>query len=310
MEKTKARVLLTDFLFLITGAMIYAVSINMFTAPNNIAPGGISGISTMLNYLFGVPIGLFVFLLNIPIMVWSILDIGYKLVVKTLLAIVLSSVIIDVFSTFLPVYTGDMILVALFAGLLEGVGLSLTFLRGATTGGTDMTARLLQKRYRHIPMGKLMLVIDGAIVAVSAVVYQNIESAMYACIVIFVATTIIDTILYGADRGTGKTFFVISPKTQKIGDRIMAELERGITFVNSRGGYSNEKGEMLFCAVRRYEVFKLNEIIRQEDRDAFVIVGDAGEISGEGFKPTNSEDKSLKDVLKAKPFLKKTEEKH
>jgi Uncharacterized conserved protein len=310
MEKTKARVLLTDFLFLITGAMIYAVSINMFTAPNNIAPGGISGISTMLNYLFGVPIGLFVFLLNIPIMVWSILDIGYKLVVKTLLAIVLSSVIIDVFSTFLPVYTGDMILVALFAGLLEGVGLSLTFLRGATTGGTDMTARLLQKRYRHIPMGKLMLVIDGAIVAVSAVVYQNIESAMYACIVIFVATTIIDTILYGADRGTGKTFFVISPKTQKIGDRIMAELERGITFVNSRGGYSNEKGEMLFCAVRRYEVFKLNEIIRQEDRDAFVIVGDAGEISGEGFKPTNSEDKSLKDVLKAKPFSKKTEEKH
>ncbi len=296
-----------DALFMIAGAVIYAVGVNMLTAPNRIAPGGVTGISTMINYAFGLPIGLFAFILNIPIVIWAVLDIGYKFVTKTLAAIVLSSFFIDLFSLFITPYKGDMMIVAILAGVIEGVGLSLTFLRGATTGGTDMTARLLTKRFRHIPMGKLMMVLDGAIVLVSAFVYGSIENALYACIVIFVSTNIIDTILYGADSGTGKMFFVMSQKVEEIGERIMEEMNRGVTYFASRGGYTKREGEVLLCAVRRFEVYRINKIIREVDRDAFVIVGDAGEISGEGFKATVSDDKSLKEIMKKLSHKRKAE---
>ena len=217
----KAKSLALDLLFMLVGSMVYAVSVNAFTAPNNIAPGGVTGIATMLNYLFATPIGLVVFLINVPIILWAVLEIGYKLVAKTIVAIVLSSVMIDLFSWFIPVYRGDPILVALLAGVCEGVGLSLTFIRGATTGGTDMIARLLGRRMPHLSMGKLMLAIDGLVVLASAFVFQGIDNAIYACIVIFVSTSIIDSILYGTDVGTGKLFFVMSPKVQEMGDRIM-----------------------------------------------------------------------------------------
>lgn len=297
-KENKALTLCVDFLFILAGSAIYAVSVNMFTAPNNIAPGGITGVATMLKYVFDTPIGVAVFVLNIPIIAWAIVDIGYKLVTKTISATILSAIMIDVFSWFIPAYEGDLILISIFGGVLEGIGLSLTFVRGATTGGTDMIARLLTKRLRHLSMGKLMLAVDGVIVVASIFVFGNIDNAMYACIVIFVSTSIIDAILYGVDAGTGKTFFVLSGKTKEIGDRVMKEMDRGVTYLKSRGGYSTEDGEMLFCAVRRFEVYKINEIIRDVDKDAFVIVGDAGEISGEGFKPPKVDDKPLKEIIK------------
>lgn len=299
-KKSKAWPLILDAVTIIAGSMIYAVSINAFTAPNNIAPGGLTGIATMLNYMFGTPIGLVIILLNIPIMLWAVYEIGYKLVTKTLIAVLVSSVCIDLFALFIPAYKGDNILVSVFAGVLQGLGLSLVFLRGATTGGTDMIARLINHRYRHLPMGKLMMVVDGIIVVISAFVFKSIESAMYACIVIFLCASLIDSILYGADSGNGKTFFIISSKAHKIGGRIITELERGVTYIPTKGGYSEQPGDMLLCAVRRFEVFRMNTIIREEDKDAFVIVGDAREISGEGFRAEKADDKSLKEFIRKK----------
>lgn len=298
MEKGKRiKGVLLDFLFILAGSVVYAFSVNAFTSPNHIAPGGITGLSTLLNYMFDTPIGLMAFFINIPIVVWAVVEIGYKLVLKTMFSIALSSALIDVFSWFVPPYRGDMILVALFAGLCEGLGLSLVFIRGATTGGTDMLARLLGRRLPHFSMGKLMLAIDGVIVAVSALVYGSIENAMYACIVIFVSTKLIDAILYGTDSGTGKLFFVMSPKVHAMGARIIQELDRTVTYLDSHGGYTKEPGETMLCAVRRFEVYHIQAIIREEDRDAFVIVGDAGEITGEGFRPVRSDDKPLKELL-------------
>ena len=296
-DTKKLKTFFLDVLFMLAGSMVYAVSVNAFTAPNNIAPGGVTGIANMINYVFNTPIGLVVFLINIPIIIWAVLEIGYKLVVKTMIAIVLSSVMIDLFSYFIPAYHGDPILVSIFAGLCEGVGLSLTFIRGATTGGTDMIARLLGRRLPHLSMGKLMLAIDGVIVVASAFVFGSIENAMYACIVIFVSTSLIDSILYGTDVGTGKLFFVMSPKVREMGDRIIKELDRTVTYLDSHGGYSKEPGETMLCAVRRFEVYQIQAIIRAEDKDAFVIVGDAGEITGEGFRPTHSDDKPLKEII-------------
>ena len=293
----RVKTILLDLAFMAAGAVVYAVSVNAFTSPNNIAPGGVTGIATMLNYLFSTPIGLVAFLINIPIILWAVVEIGYKLVAKSVAAILLSSVAIDLLAPIVPSYQGNMILVALFAGLCEGLGLSLTFLRGATTGGTDMLARLLGRRKPHLSMGKLMLAVDGLIVLASAFVYGSIENAMYACIVIFVSTRLIDSILYGTDVGTGKLFFVMSPKVRQMGDRIIREVDRTVTYLDSHGGYTNEPGETMLCAVRRIEVFQVQAIIREEDRDAFVIVGDAGQITGEGFRSAHPDDKPLKELL-------------
>lgn len=295
--KKKWKNFLIDIGFILLGSIIYALSVDIFTAPNLIAPGGITGLATVLNYLFGTPIGLMAFFINVPIIIWAVCEIGYKLVVKTMIAIVLSSVMIDLVAAFVPVYRGNMILVALIAGVFEGLGLSLTFIRGATTGGTDMIARLLGHRLPHFSMGKLMLVIDGIIVAISAVVFGSIDNAIYACIVIFVSTKLIDSILYGTDSGTGKLFFVMSPKVREMGDRVIKELDRTVTYLDSHGGYTKEAGETMLCAVRRYEVYHIQTIIREVDRDAFVIVGDSGEITGEGFRPVKSDDKPLKEIL-------------
>lgn len=296
-QKNKWIDLLLDVLVITVGSVIYAVSVDVFTAPNHIAPGGITGLSTVLNYLFHTPIGLVAFLINVPIIIWGVMEIGYKLVVKTLFCIALSSAMIDILSPVLPIYEGNLILAALIAGVLEGLGLSLTFIRGATTGGTDMIARLLSHRMPHISMGKLMLAVDGLIVLFSALVYGSVDNAIYACIVIFVCTKLIDAVLYGTDSGTGKMFLVMSPKVRQMGDRIIKEVDRTVTYLDSHGGYTKEPGETMLCVVRRFEVYQLQTIIREEDRNAFVIVGDAGEITGEGFRPVNSDDKPLKELI-------------
>lgn len=289
--------ILLDIVFIVAGAAVYAMAVAALTAPNNIAPGGVTGLCTMLNFMFGTPIGLMSLFINIPIVLWAVMDIGYKLVVRTVAAIVLSSLFIDLFTGFMPVYRGNPILVAVFAGAGEGLGLSLTFIRGATTGGTDMVARLLERRVPQMSMGKLMLALDGIIVAASAVVFGSIENAMYACIDIFVCTSIIDSILYGTDVGTGKLFYVMSPKVREMGQRVIREMDRTVTYLDSHGGYSNELGETMLCVVRRFEVYQMQAIIREEDKNAFVIVGDAGQITGEGFRPMRPDDKSLKELV-------------
>lgn len=295
--REKAVEMLKDILFFVAGSLIYAVSVRSFTAPNQIAPGGITGISTMVNHISGWPIGMFSLLLNIPIFVWAIVEIGYKLVGKTMIATVFVSVAIDTVGMVLPAYNGDPMLAAIFGGILEGVGLSLVFMRGGTTGGSDMVARLLGRRIRHLSMGKLMLGIDLTVILVSAFVYGRIESALYAVIAIFVSTKLIDAILYGTDIGTGKVLFIMSVKNDEIAKDILTDMDRGVTVLKSRGAYSGREGEVLLCAVRRYEVVKVKDIVRYYDKDAFMIVGDAGEISGEGFRQVRSEDKTLKELI-------------
>ncbi len=296
-SRKKAEEIFKDILYFVVGSLIYAVSVNEFTAPNNIAPGGVTGISTMVNHITGWPIGMFSLLLNIPIFIWAIVEIGYKLVGKTIIATVFVSVAIDLLQKVLPAYTGDQMLAALIGGITEGIGLSLVFMRGGTTGGSDLVARLLGRRIPHLSMGKLMLGIDISVVIVSAFVYGSIESALYAVITIFVTTRLIDAILYGTDIGTGKLLFIMSVKNDEISRDILTDMDRGVTVLKSRGAYSGREGEVLLCAVRRYEVVKVKEIVRSHDKDAFMIVGDAGEISGEGFREAKPDDKTLKELI-------------
>lgn len=299
-KKSKRTELFVDLLYFAVGSLLYGLSVNMFTAPNHIAPGGLTGLSTVFNYLFGTPIGTVIFIMNIPLFIWAIVSIGYKLVVKTFIATLMTSVAIDLLSLVLRPYTGNLVLAAVFGGVIEGFALALIFMRGGTTGGTDMIARLIGRYFRHVSMAKLMMCIDVIVVLIAAFAYQSMESAMYALIVIFVATRLIDAVLYGTDIGTGKILYVMSDHNEEIAQQILTDIDRGVTFLKSRGAYSGRDGEVLLCAVRRYEVCKVNDIVHTVDPNAFIIVGDAGSISGEGFREMKQNDKPLSEILKRK----------
>lgn len=297
--KNKASEIVKDFAAYIVGSALLAISIDMFTAPNHIAPGGLSGICTMINYLTKLPIGVMTLLLNIPVFIWAFVEIDFSSVAKSFVAMIISSVAIDVFSWFVVPYNGSVMLACIFGGVLQGIALALIFMRSATTGGTDLIAQLLSRHVRFLPIGKLILCVDGLVVIASAFVYHSIENAMYAIITIFVCSKLIDVILYGTDIGTGKVLFIISSKSHEIADEILSDVDRGVTILESRGAYSGKEGEVLLCAVRRFEVAQVKDIVHTIDHNAFLIVGEAGEITGEGFRPAKVDPRRVK-RLKAK----------
>jgi uncharacterized membrane-anchored protein YitT (DUF2179 family) len=286
LKKDKIKEYLIDAGFFIVGSLLYAVSIKFFIAPNHIAPGGITGISTILNYLFGTPIGIMILILNIPLLVLSMKVIGGEFTIKTVVSTVLISVAIDAFPLF-PEYKGNMLLAAVYGGVLSGVGLALVFLRGATTGGSDLASRLLRKKMPHISMGRMIMVIDVCVIISATIAYRNFEIALYSIISIFTSSKVIDNILYGADNG--KLYMIISDKDKEICETVAAELKRGITLIKSKGYYTGKDRELLMCAVRRHEAAKLLSIVRQIDPVAFVITTEAGAIIGEGFRPIHKD---------------------
>jgi len=190
-----------------------------------------------------------------------------------------------------------MMIASILAGITGGFGLGLIFMRGAATGGTDLLATLTKIHIPHIPVGKILLCIDGAVVGVSAVVYSIgnsdpfaiINGATYAAILIFIMSKIIDTMMYGSSAGNGRIMFIVSNKSKKISERIMNEVKRGVTALKSRGAYTSQENEVLLSAVRKQEVHKIYDIIKEEDKNAFVMIGEAGEITGLGFKEFDKE---------------------
>lgn len=284
MEKIDKKAIFIDAICFIAGSLLYAVSINVFTAPNNIAAGGVTGISTMLNYLFGTPIGMVGTILNIPLFIWGYKDVGLKFISKTIIATFSISIAIDATANIFTPYQDNMLIVMIIGGVCCGSGLALIFMRGGTTGGTDLASTLINRRFRFLSLGKILFFADFLVVAASWAVYGEIESPFYAVVIIFVSTKVIDSILYGTDIGSGKLMFIISNDNDEIAKLIMSDMDRGVTALKSRGCYSNNEGEMLLCGVRRHEVHHIFDLIHQIDENAFIMVGDVGEIRGEGFK--------------------------
>lgn len=273
---------LVDLLFYIAGGMIYSVAVLLFLTENEISPGGLTGIATILNYLFSLPIGTVVFILNIPLLAAGFIKFGGIFIVKTAVATAVMSLTLDISGLFMPKMKIDPILAALFGGLLMGLGISLFMLRGATTGGTDIIAKLINRKFPHLTVGRLMLAADAAVVGLSALVYKNMESALYAVIAIYASSRVMDLILYGADRG--KIIYVITDNAKELSDSIMSLINRGVTLLDVTGAYTGTKRQMLMCTVRRHEVAAVCRLATSCDKNAFIIVGEAGEVLGEGFK--------------------------
>ncbi len=274
---------LADILLIISGSIVYSAGINCFTAPNDIAPGGVGGIATVISYLtnHAVSIGLVFGLINIPLVIAGFIKLGKIMMLKTVLAVAVTTLCTDFFSTLFPVYQGDRIIAAVFGGVLIGAGLGLVYLREGTTGGTDIINKLIQKAKPHLSLGFIMMITDAAVVLISIFAFGNLESGLYAIIAIFVSSRLMDYILYGGREG--KAVLIFSEKAEEIGEAIINNISRGATYLKGQGVYTGADKNVICCAVHKNEYVKLKRIVKEHDEKAFIITATADEVLGNGF---------------------------
>ncbi len=272
-----------DYLMIIFGAAVYALSVEFFTAPNQIAPGGITGIATLLHYLIYVPIGATSLILNIPLFIWGAIKSGTRFIIRTVIASTLVSAFIDVF-TLLPIhYTGDKLIAAIFGGILSGTGLGIIFLRGGSTGGTDIIGRNLHDKFPFLSVGSIILIADAIVITLSTIIYHSLESGLYAIIAIFVSSKLIDAVVFGFSRDNGKLLIIITADPDSMAEHLTHDVDRGVTVLSARGGYSGTPKGVILCATHTRDVYRVKGHIISADPEAFVITTNATAISGLGF---------------------------
>ena len=270
-----------DILFIFIGTGIYAFGIYAFTAPNQIAPGGITGIATVINAFTGFKIGTLVTLFNIPLLLLGFKKLGKRFIFNTLLSTVFFNILVDYLYPFLPVYKGNLILASIFGGLFIGLGLAIVFMRGGSTGGMDIISKSVQVKYPHISLGKIVFVTDLIVITIAAISFRSIEAALYAVVAMFVTSKAIDALLYGTN--IGKMILIVSERSDDIAKLIVSDLTRGCTILNAHGAYTGERKKVLICACKDAEFYELKHIVNRLDAKAFMIVTEAGEVFGEGF---------------------------
>lgn len=273
--------IICEYLVIAFASVFYAIGISLFLDPNKLAPGGITGIAIIINRFIDMPTGVLVLIMNVPIMIIGIWKFGLKFFVSTIVATILGSVFIDVAAKF-PVATNDLLLCSLIGGIFMGVSIGLIFKVGASTGGTDIIARLLKLRLPHVETGKLFIIVDIIIVLASAIAFRDIELAAYAGICVFVSGKALDFVLYGGEGA--RLIFVISEKEGEIAERFMTELDSGVTYVNGIGAYTSADKRIIMCAMTKQMLPKAQDIVKAIDVNAFIIVTSANEIVGEGYK--------------------------
>ena len=277
----KIKSILRDILLVVSGSAIFSLSVNMFSAPNNIVQGGLTGIGTIANYLFSLPIGTVMLILNIPLFALALKYLRMKFVIKTVISTVIFTLLIDLGAYVIKPYEGDMLLGCIFCGVLSGVGLALVFLTGATTGGTDIIAMLIRKRKSSISMGNIMLLADLAVILLSYVVYGEIESIMYAVIVIFISAKAIDFVLYGREHT--KLLFIITSQKEVVLSAILLEIGRGASVLPVTGGYTGKDKHLILCAAKKMQIREILHLTATKDPEAFIVICDAGQVVGKGF---------------------------
>lgn len=275
--------LVRDYIWITLGAVIYSLSFDWFYVPNEIGFGGITALGMILNRLIpGLPIGTVVLVLNIPIFLlgWKLL--GGHTLVSSLFAMAATSILVDLIAaayTFPPM---DPMLASVFGGLTLGVALGMIFSRGATTGGTDLVARLLKIPFAWLPVGKLLLLVDLSMLLAVAAAFRSLESGMYGGIALYISTVIMDNVLYGLDRS--KVAYIVTSNPRPMAAEIDKQLERGTTFLHGEGSFTGQDKLVLMCAFKQRQIVPLKALIHELDPDAFLIVCNAHEVLGQGFR--------------------------
>ena len=268
-------------MLIVLGCGCFALGFDLFLAPNDLNIGGVSGAAMLLTELLGCgSIGLFTIILNVPLflMGWRVL--GRRFFLGSLAGMLLSSVFVDLLAFLPPLHT-ETLLDSLYGGLLTGVGLGLVLLAGASTGGSDILARLLKKRIRSAHLGRVILATDLVVVALTGVVFRDASRALYSAVPLAVSSAMIDVVLYGLDDSS--VALIITDQWQTVNAAIMRELERGTTLLEAEGGYTGEEKKVLLTAIRRRQVPKLKDIVREADENAFLILQEAHQVLGRGF---------------------------
>ncbi len=277
----KIRELIFDYIFIALGTGIYSVAVALLLEPAEITPGGLTGIAVIFHDLFSLPTGLSLIILNLPLIVAGLKVFGGDFIIKTAVSVMLTSFYIEIFESLSHFFNFDIILASVFGGALLGLGLGIVMSRGATTGGVDIAVKLINKRFKSLAIGRLFLLFDSAVIILAAIVYANIETALYSIIAIFLSSQIIDMLLN--ERNFGRIFFIITEKGEAIKQTILTSVNRGVTVVKAYGGYTGKDKSVLICAAYLSEVKTIRRIILENDPKAFFFVANVNDINGEGF---------------------------
>ena len=270
-----------SYVILTAAAVIYAVAISLFLDPNNIAPGGVTGISILVNRFTAIPTGTMNLIINIPIVVLGLWKFGWRFICSTMYVLALITVFINTLASY-GAMTDDLLIAAVVGGALIGAALALVFMAGATTGGIDIIVKVVRTKRRHIKTNILFLLFDGMVILASWIVFQDLTVAFYAGIAVVTDSIVMDKILYGSDEA--KLTYIVSAKPTQVKQRLFDELDTTATIITARGAYTNEPKEVLMIVTRKQIYPKLEEIVKDEDPSAFMIVSSASEIFGEGYK--------------------------
>ena len=284
-KKINIKTLLRSSALIVAGSAIFALSFNIFLQSAHINAGGVSGIGQLISHLSGFgSVALWSFILNVPLFLLGLKSIGKNFFIGSLAGMLLSSLFLSL-SESIPVPDLEPLMRAVFGGAGIGAGLGLVFIAGASTGGSDIAARLLRPVLPELPIGRLMLIIDIVIVALTGIVFGDISRALYSAVCLYVSSIVIDSIIYGLDYST--MVIIVSEKYEEIGKAINTRLERGVTVLEGRGFYTGNEKNVLLSAMKKRQSAELKALVSEIDPDAFIILSDAHQVLGDGFKRYN-----------------------
>lgn len=273
-----------NFILIVLGAYLISLSINMFLLPHKMTTGGASGIATILYYLSNIPMGITILAINLPLFVIAIVKLGKKFVIKTIFSTVLLSVFLELFKYDQVIQTTqiDLLMSCIFGGIISGIGLSLTFKAGASSGGSDLLANIIYKLTKIQSLSKVLMGIEIVIISGVIICFKDINLGLYSIIALFISTKVIDVIFDGIYNT--KVATIITKKGDQIVESILSELGRGATITDSIGAHSGEENTTITCVITRNQIASLKQIIRDNDNRAMMYITNANEAIGKGFK--------------------------
>ncbi len=280
-RKKAVGTLLVDLLYDLVGGILYAVGIYTFARTADFALGGLSGLALIANYLWGLPIGVTTFALNIPIILVSFRVVGKLFLLRTMKTMLFTTFFLDVVFPHLPVYTGSPFMAALYSGVFLGAGMALFYMRGSSSGGSDFLTMTIKVRHPHLSIGAVTMGIDLLVISLGGLVFGNVDAVLYGLTTTFVASTVIDKIMYGRDAG--KLLIIITNQARTVADRIGQVTNRGSTEIRARGTYTRQERDVLLCACSRSQSYMVKNLVHEIDPNAFVMLVETSQVFGEGF---------------------------
>lgn len=276
------RDVLIDLVYTAVGTALVGFALSMFTVPNDIAPGGVSGLATALAYITPIRVSAWTLMMNIPLMIAAWRKLGPRAIFFTLIATLLLSFFIEIGDRFLPKYCSDTLVASLMGGVVSGLGMGMLFIRGISTGGTDLLALILKKLLPNLPTGTLLMFVDATVVVIATLIFRDFDVAIYSAITIYVCSKVIDALTQGVDYA--KVIYTVSSHGEEIARALNENTDRGSTLIPAFGGYTGESKQIVMTVTRRSVVAQTLRLIRQTDPKSFSFVMDSTEVHGEGFK--------------------------